>query len=53
MARILNGDAAVYNDGLGSTKSIVMKQMTTNSDPEINKNALTCIHKMMVTRSDA
>eukprot|EP00656_Telonema_subtile_P053306 TRINITY_DN7689_c0_g1_i1.p1 TRINITY_DN7689_c0_g1~~TRINITY_DN7689_c0_g1_i1.p1 ORF type:complete len:486 (-),score=157.28 TRINITY_DN7689_c0_g1_i1:127-1584(-) len=46
--KILNGDAAVYNDGLGSTKSIVMKQMTTNSDPEINKNALTCIHKMMV-----
>jgi V-type H+-transporting ATPase subunit H len=46
--RILNEDASVYNDGMGSTKSIIMKQMTSSPDPEINKNALTCIHKMMV-----
>jgi len=46
--KILNEDAKVYQDTMGSTKSIVMKQMTTNSDPEVNKNALTCIHKMMV-----
>jgi len=46
--KILNEDKALYNDGLGSTKSIIMAQMTESTDVEISKNALTCIHKMMV-----
>lgn len=46
--KILNEDASLYNDGLGSTKSIVMQQMTEATDMEVSKNALTCIHKMMV-----
>jgi len=47
--KILNEDASLYQDGLKSTKSIIMKQMTESDDAEISKNALTCIHKMMVT----
>jgi V-type H+-transporting ATPase subunit H len=47
--KILNEDSALYNDGLKSTKSIIMAQMTESQDTEISKNALTCIHKMMVT----
>merc|ERR1712166_1122127 len=47
--KILNEDASLYHDGLKSTRSIIMAQMTESDDAEISKNALTCIHKMMVT----
>lgn len=47
--KILNEDEKIYGDGLGSTKSLIMKLMSNSPDSEVNKNALTCIHKMMVT----
>jgi len=48
--RILTGDAAVHSDKR-STKDLLMSIMSNppGGNEEIGKQALTCIHKMMVT----